>query len=990
MKIKILKALLFVLSFITLTVIFTNSAFALTWDGSSNGGTGGGSTAGPNGYAIRTTSDNCLGYRFSVVDKYGNNKVSKVIDIFRNTTYGNSEYSSAHKFTTKYNKKQIINNQNNSFNTASTTSNCYKETSMGFASGLPTPEGMGTWQNNQNNLNPVLNTLGIAGIGSLVNGDKVLVEPLFDVRLQSVYHSVTVTELAIYGKWLLGANSNGGSSGNSESWGFISGYTNKIYPNALFTPDGQGLWTAAGTLGSRATFYTIINNGYGAGIAYTETKPDFSPTLSVNICEAWRGSKSNRSFHYGNSTGSAFGNFTYANGYPVLGDSVWFAVNFPAESQAVRVRQYIRHGGNWLTRDVDLNSANSSSMWFDAIFTGNEGGGSQPTTLIETGRVFYMVDAKQDWLDGSGNILKSGAVKSFYIPIKPKINRYQVTMYDLTNTMVAKNGTAGLSGAVYVGQRVYPKYTYTSENTWTSSNYLRGAIYSWTNNAWNTTYPLNGGSDLYVDNQGINSTSRFERYSDFGLYKVPDNSANTNGSNRIPFKLWTHWVSDWQNTTESTWIDIPIIKADLELKEIRLIDESNFYVTASSLYPLQKVIPQYVYKNNTNAAIYIEGYDSDRARISGIYVIAPNSEIYVNGKQITIPNQTSYSFWGGVYLESAGIYNTAWETNGTNNAKTLSMTVTPPLKIEPVIPNAPYRENTQVITSFKVINSAPINFYPTSNVSVKFTAKSGSTILYSETKNNIVIPSSGDNLVYFKWTVPIGLNQGNVTLLGELIQNVVSVDSKVFNHPSALNINSIPPNTRFEKARPSDFVKLSPPINSNMLTSTWSEWVYEGNTFVRKPYSVVLNATSPTLVPDVNSPSRVFKDGLWTMKSGYGYTVNWSVSWGLLPTTNTPLSNAYTGAQTANLYLPEFKFETSINKYRSLGLSSLNSFELPTNPYALNNAKLHFVPLWFPDGQYIAQGYVSDFWTPAGMLYGYANSTPINISQSAYDDWYIG
>ena len=28
----------------------------------------------PNGYAIRTTGDNCIGYRFSVVDKSGNKK----------------------------------------------------------------------------------------------------------------------------------------------------------------------------------------------------------------------------------------------------------------------------------------------------------------------------------------------------------------------------------------------------------------------------------------------------------------------------------------------------------------------------------------------------------------------------------------------------------------------------------------------------------------------------------------------------------------------------------------------------------------------------------------------------------------------------------------------------------------------------------------------------------------------------------------------------
>ena len=241
------------------------------------------------------------------------------------------EYSSAYKFTVKYNKKQLINNQNNSFSTSKNTNNCYKEADMGFASALPTPDGMNSWQSNHNNLNRILSILGVGSVSNLKNGDKVLVEPLFDVRLQSIYHSVTVTELAIYGKHILGVNSNGGSSSTSESWGFISSYTNRHYPNSLYTTDGQGLWTDASAIGSsaRATFYDIINKGYGVGIAYTETKLIFSGLKSM--CVKCGKVLNLRSFHYGTSNGSAFGNYSYANGYPIVNDTVWFAVNFPAE-----------------------------------------------------------------------------------------------------------------------------------------------------------------------------------------------------------------------------------------------------------------------------------------------------------------------------------------------------------------------------------------------------------------------------------------------------------------------------------------------------------------------------------------------------------------------------------------------------------------------------------------------------------------------------------
>jgi hypothetical protein len=976
------KATMFLLILSTLISVFSISAFALEWDGSSSGGGGDGSPAGANGYAVRTTGDNCLGYRFSVVDKSGNTKSGKSIDVFRNTSYGNMEYNSAYKFTTKYNKKQLIDNQNNSYSTSNNTTNCYKEANIGFATALPTPDNMQTWQNNKTNLNEILATLGIGSIDNLKNGDKILVEPLYDVRLQSVYHSVTTTELAIYGKWILGASSNGGSSSTSASWGFISSYTNKHYPNSLFTPDGQGLWTGAGTLSSRATFYDIINMGYGVGIAYTETKPDFSPTLSVNLCEAWAGSKSTRVSHYGISYGSSFGNFVYENGYPTKGSSIWFALNFPAESQEIRVRQYVRYSdGNWVTRDVNLSNGTSSSMWYDVSLSPN---------TVDSGRTCFIIEAKQDWIDSNGNVLKSGAVISFYIPVKPKINRYQMTMYDITGTQVARNGSAGLSGSVYAGQRVYPKYTYTSENNWTSSNYLRGALYAWTNNAWNTVYSNNGGSDLYIDKQGINQNSPYERYSDLGLYSVPDNSANTNGSNRIPFKMWTHWASDIGNTAETTWIDIPIIKADVELKEIRLIDENNYYVTADNLWAYQKVTPQYVYKNNTNCKIYVEGYNSDGSRISGIYAISAYGEIYVNGNQITIPNQSSYSIWGGVYLDGAGIYNTQNETNGSNNTKSISYSVEHPLTIEPLTPNSLYRENTQVITSFKVKNSASMGFIPSNNISVRFCVYKGSTLLYSTTKSSVVIPANGDNLVYFKWTVPSGLNYSNIIIKGEVIDNGVIVHTKTLPHGTAKQVTSQTPDTNYAGSKPSSWSSSNTPT-AYANTGTWSEWVYQNGSFVKKTYGIGLSSTSSiSITPDGNSPSAEYLNSGWTMKSGYGFSLYYYPS-RISVSGTTYLSNtAYTEVQGAYATLPEFNYSAVMGKYRTLELVS-GVFRFTTN-VATNGDRIHFIPVWYPNGtnNYAISCYAYDFWTPAGMITARVNSNSFTITGSAYDDWFIG
>ena len=79
---------------VTMLTLFSQTAFALDWDGESADTGSGGRPADVNGYALRFyPGDNCIGYRFSCVDKNGTNKVSKVIDVFRNTQYGNYAYS---------------------------------------------------------------------------------------------------------------------------------------------------------------------------------------------------------------------------------------------------------------------------------------------------------------------------------------------------------------------------------------------------------------------------------------------------------------------------------------------------------------------------------------------------------------------------------------------------------------------------------------------------------------------------------------------------------------------------------------------------------------------------------------------------------------------------------------------------------------------------------------------------------------------------------
>lgn len=954
--------LCFILSAVQLPV------FAIEWDGSSQGGGGGGTPAGPNGYAVRTTIDNCLGYRFSLVDKYGNTSSGNSIDIFRNTYYGDLAYSSAYKFNSKYNKKQLISYQNNGFGTSKTSTNCYKETNMGFLTSLPKPDGMKTWQNYSANLNIILNTLGISGgIGNLKNGDKIIVEPLYDVRLQGTYHSLTLTEIALYGKYILGVNSDGGTSSTSASWGFISIYTNQYYPNDLYTPDGQGLWTGVSSLSKKATFYTIINNGYGTAIAYTENKPNFTPDLNITKCEAWPGSTGSRTSHYGISYGPSFSDYTYGNGYPIMGDQVWFALNFPTETENIYVRQSVRlQGGSWMSRRVYSNNG----AWFDIALS--------PST-VDANRSSYIVEAKADWLDESGNVKQYGAVKTFYIPIKPKINIYQVSMYDITGMLAARNGTAGRIGKLYVGQQVRPYYTFTSDNTWVSYNNLQGYLYEWINNQWETA---KGTADFSVNNAAISKSSSYSGYSSLGLYQIKDTTS-------IPVFLSARWSSDPSHTQKSDYIDIRVIKADVELEEIRLIDVNGDYITDRTIYAYQTVTPQYTYRNNTDCTVYVEGYNDDNSRISGTFKIPPNSSINVIGKSMTVPYQSTFDVWGGVFLDGAGRLNTEWESDGSNNYWLRYWYVKNPLTIETIKPNSRYNENTEVISSFKVKNASLAKIIPNNNISVKFTVTKGSELLYTTTKTNIVIPVENENLVYFKWKVPKGLNNSPVTVKGEIIDNGKVVHTAQQSINTEVVAQSQTPDTQYQDTKPSVWAQTTP-LSPYANSATWSEWIYSNGSYQKKDYGIQIVKEPVPLIPDSNCPSAELKNGVWNLKSGYGIALNYWPAKTTASGTLNPPSSAYTSVQSGYMQFPEFDYSYTNGKFRTLDMIS-GHFEFKTNS-AANQKRIHFVPVWYPNGvqNYMASCYFYDLWTPAGMLSARLNTNSFTINGSMYDDYYIG
>ncbi len=296
-----------------------------------------------------------------------------------------------------------------------------------------------------------------------------------------------------------------------------------------------------------------------------------------------------------------------------------------------------------------------------------------------------------------------------------------------------------------------------------------------------------------------------------------------------------------------------------------------------------------------------------------------------------------------------------------------------------------YRVDTDVITSVRVYakgdritpdNKAYIAF----NINGKTTSKS------------ITIPEGSSQLVFIKWPTPTSPQMVNISV--EISGNAAakfdnnarsaSFTAKV----EDLNKN-IPPNPTANDKKPYDYSILSVPEKTQKETATWGEWECEwvesngghgGDwKYTWNSYTASLSA-SMTIKPDAKVPTATST----TMKSGYG--INQKVSVNL--NSNAPNSNI-TPAQTSIAYYPEFNYIGYCRVMDLIKSGYSASFELKENKYSTYNSRVHFTPVWFPNGTYQAYAEVIDVWTPAGML-SCSLTDSINIQGSLYDDWHIG
>ena len=315
-----------------------------------------------------------------------------------------------------------------------------------------------------------------------------------------------------------------------------------------------------------------------------------------------------------------------------------------------------------------------------------------------------------------------------------------------------------------------------------------------------------------------------------------------------------------------------------------------------------------------------------------------------------------------------------------------------------------YRVDTDVYTSITVSGS---EHTPDNPVTVRFYIKNK-----CYTVDNVVFPDNGSQLVWVKWHTPTTKQTVKIHVMiegdanasmTEITANIVDLDENPPPDPTADDRNdsfhaaAVP--SKAQRTSAAWSVWKARWIPNWVWVSDWqwiSDWVWidDGDggywddygywydygewedhgewEFYSNFYSVSMSA-SMSIKPDDKNPTAAGK----TMKSGYG--INEKV------TAFVYGNGEYTSLQNAVAYFPEFYYKTY---WRLLEKTSSGVLEFKKNKYSTYNNRVHFSPLWFPDGEYKVYTWALDCWCPAGML-SMNLTDSVTIKGNVFDDWHV-
>lgn len=288
------------------------------------------------------------------------------------------------------------------------------------------------------------------------------------------------------------------------------------------------------------------------------------------------------------------------------------------------------------------------------------------------------------------------------------------------------------------------------------------------------------------------------------------------------------------------------------------------------------------------------------------------------------------------------------------------------LDVQRITPDQ-YKENQTVISTIKVSNSGSKDFTPGEKVSVLFEIPE---LSLKKRVDAVVMEQNTWNIVAVKWDTPDVQADQNITLIA-----TINPDRVLSNETSFAN------NTYTQKAvikdvtydEPEESRTIpAPPERSDKPKVTWWEQRYENGQFVWRQFYAELDVTA---VLDYATKAKGY------LKSGYGFFIDVTAT----VNTNYDRPELITPAQTTEVYLPQYRYETAI----PLISDSPNHFTFRENPNSPFRYKKEYIPVWFPDiTDYIVQLLVTDVHTPGGTLSKWitGGDLKINVVDSMYSD----
>ena len=1005
---KIIVMLLVVMTMMALTTMTTHAISLDYSGGSSSNDTGAGATTSGFSVSFSETNANICGYRFSVVTSSGTPKSgTKVVNIYLSDYYeGTQAYSSAQRFIISSgvvaNKKQLANGTKVS-STTSKQSCDYKSGDCGFYSTLPqNPNSVGSWIKNSANSYQNLSRIYVlcgTNLASASESDYVLIEPIFRPSLASKRTAATATELALYGASVSGGDQYSGTNGNLYNAGSgtlwnLCNYVNREFPNALYVSENTAVYNAVTIkTNSRYTYKQIIQNGYGCSVL---TVKNVIPVKKVNIAYNPNGGTTNTALNEW--------------GWVMLDGTVYFhTINHGKSDDPYNASTFglTRTGyqfGGWKVHStgtiLDQNTEYASTVYAQYD--------DASKTTANTSTVYCYLYAV--WIPNTVKLAyhpnggtASNATLNDYGFLKYNGETYFQTINHGTKADPYNASTLGLTrtGYTFKGWKVKSTGTVLDQNTeYASTVYAQHDDKSKTTANTKTVYCY-----LYAEWEKNTNTNTIAHWkyvgtggdNSNGTYKYMGSSTFTGqygDTVTIPTNLIQSYTGYYNTGVAgsywgaSTW--------------------TTKNIGSTFTQPAKAISMEYYYYPKTVNVVFNKNDGSDdTANQSFTYAESGNRFGYNkdgtpkwsnNSGQFGGWDRTGYTLLG--WSESASATSATYSTYSTVSDDWINSKVPDPnasgtvnlyavwklyakIVIVPITPNAPYRENTDVISSFWLTNISTENYTPSIGAKVVFSVYNASGQKIAGETQSFVVPKSDKNLAYFKWRVPDGYGGKNVTIKAYIVDR-----GRTYNHISrSYRIASFDtcktPDTNYKNKAPDGFTVPSTPYG-NATNARWWQWTYSNGTFVKKQYAVKNTISNVTLTTPTN-PSAYTQNGYLYMKSGYGFECSYTHSMSNVGGYDSTSLSRSVAPQYFYALFPEYNYAYGINQCRSFTTVSGKKVFVNTTEMA----RQHFTPIYYPDGNYTFQIVLSDCWTPAGMLTTYKNVT-IKIDGNMYDDWYVG